>query len=152
MAQELLVCKTGMAWWNVLRGRIFTIGQRIANDMREDNAFGIKDWVRLIAAVAWFVVFLKWPRLTGGVTLLAVGGAMIAFNAVIFWRTVVRKDSAPSVAPIFGGVLAAVGLALLPVEGIWKWAWIPLLLDWGGLSMLVAAWVNNREQKKPRPG
>ena len=117
--------------------------------MQEDNAFGIKDWIQLIATLAWFVVFLKWPRLTGGVSLLAVGGAILAFNAMIFWQTVIRKDSAPSVAPIFGGVLAAAGMALLPVEGLWKWAWIPLLFDWGGLPMFVAAWINYLIQKKP---
>ena len=120
--------------------------------MREDDAFGIKDWMRLIAAVAWFVVFLKWPRLTGGVTLLAVGGAMTVFNAMIFWQTVVCKGHAPAVAPMFGGVLAATGMALLPVDGIWKWAWIPLLLDWGGLPMFVAVWINNLIQKKLRSG
>ena len=118
----------------------------------DDSTFSIKDWLRLIAAVAWFVVFLKWPRLTGGVSLLAVGGAMMAFNAVIFWHTVIRKDSAPSVAAIFGGVLAAAGMALLPVEGLWKWAWTPLLLDWGGLPILVAAWIDNRKQNKPSSG
>ena len=115
----------------------------------DDSTFGIKDWLRLIATLAWLIVFITWPRLTGGVTLLVGGGAMMAFNAMIFWRTVVCKGHAPAVAPIFGGVFAAGGIALLPVDGIWKWAWIPLLLDWGGLPIFVAAWIDNHKQKKP---
>jgi hypothetical protein len=81
-----------------------------------------------------------WPRLTAAVSLLIVGGGFIAFNAWIFWQTVIRKAHAPAVAPIFGGIIAAAGVAILPVTGIWKWAWIPLLIDWGGLPMFVAAW------------
>jgi hypothetical protein len=112
----------------------------------KDDGFKSKDWLRLIATVAWLVVFVMWPRLTAGITLLIAGGAMMAFNAMIFFETVVRKRQASSVAPIFGGILAAAGIALLPIDGVWKWAWIPLLLDWGGLPVLVTVWRASRNQ------
>ena len=105
--------------------------------MENDERFGGKDWIRLIAGVAWLIALAAWPRVTGGVSLMIAGGAMMAFNAMIFWASVVQKGHAPAVAPIFGGILAAAGIALLPVEGIWKWAWLPLLLDWGGVPMFV---------------
>ena len=120
--------------------------------MKKQKRFGINDWLRLIATVAWLVVFVSWPRMTAGLSLLAVGAAVIVFNAMIFRARVVKNDDAPAVAPLFGGVFAAAGMVMLPVEGIWKWAWIPLLLDWGGLPMFVAAWFNNRKQKKRRSG
>jgi len=31
---------------------------------------------------------------------------LIAYNAMIFWQTVVCKGDGPSVAPVFGGIIA----------------------------------------------
>ena len=112
----------------------------------EDKGFTRKDGLRLIATVAWLVILVNWPQLTAAITLLIIGGAFIAFNAFIFWQTVILKGNAPAVAPIFGGILAAAGIALLPIAGIWKWAWIPLLIDWGGLPMFVRAWYESRRR------
>jgi hypothetical protein len=81
---------------------------------------------------------VNWPQLIFAVVLLVVGGAFIAYNAMIFWLTVVQKEDAPSVAPIFGGVIAAVGIVALPVTGSWQWAWIPLLIDWGGFRIFLS--------------
>ena len=111
-----------------------------------DDSWTPKDSLRLVAVIAWLIVLVIWPRLTAAITLLSVGGAFIAFNAWIFWETVVLKGNAPAVAPIFGGVLAAAGMVILPVPGIWKWAWIPLLIDWGGLPMFVRAWYESRRK------
>jgi hypothetical protein len=97
------------------------------------------DWLRLISTVAWLVIFVIWPRLTFAVTLLIIGGVFIAFNVMVFWVTVVRREHAPSVAPIFGGIIAAAGIVALPVTGSWKWAWVPLMIDWGGLPRFLAA-------------
>ena len=104
-----------------------------------DNGFSRSDWLKLVLTITWLVVFILWPRLTLAVTLLATGGTMIAYNTMIFWLTVVRRDHAPSVAPIFGGVIAAAGVALLPLAGSWQWAWVPLMIDWGGLPRFLAA-------------
>lgn len=42
---------------------------------------------------------------------------------------------------------AAASIALLPVTGTWKWAWIPLLLDCGGLPMLLRAAIERHRKK-----
>ena len=105
--------------------------------MADNEKFGIRDWLQLLAAIAWLLVFVKWPQMVFAITLLVIGGVFIAFNAMIFWATVVHKGEAPAVAPIFGGIIAGIGVAILPLAGGWKWAWIPLLLDWGGLPMFL---------------
>lgn len=97
------------------------------------------DWLRLVLGVAWLVALAVWGQLTLALTLIAIGGAFIAVNAAIFWITIVRKERFSSVVPIFGGLLAAAGIALLPIAGSWKWAWIPLAIDWGGLPHYLAA-------------
>ena len=98
-------------------------------------------------AVAWFAIFVLWSQIVFASTLLIIGSAFIAFNAVIFWRTVVRKEHAPSVAPIFGGVFVAAGIAILPISESWKWLWTPLLIDWGGIPFYLSSWYTAR--KKP---
>jgi hypothetical protein len=98
------------------------------------------EWLRLFAVIAWLIVFVLWPRSTTAITLLLAGAAFISFNAMVFWETIVRKDHAPAVLPIFGGILGAAGIALLPFPEAWIWAWVPLVIDWGGLPRLIAAW------------
>lgn len=95
--------------------------------------------VRLAVSLVWLVVFVTWPRPTAAVTLLGIGGGMIVYNALVFRDTVVRGGDAPSVLPLFGGIIAAAGVVVLPVQGAWMWAWLPLLIDWGGLPMLMMA-------------
>jgi len=87
---------------------------------------------------------VNWVQLVFAVALLLVGGVLIAYNAMIFWLTVVRKEEAPKVAPIVGGVIAAAGIVALPVDGSWTWAWVPLLIDWGGLRIFVSHWMSRR--------
>ena len=55
---------------------------------------------------------MDWLQLLFATVLLIIGGVFIAYNALIFWLTVVQKEHAPSVAPIVGGVIAAIGAAL----------------------------------------
>jgi hypothetical protein len=88
--------------------------------MNDEERFGIKDWLRPVATIAWLIVFISWPRVTGSVTLLASGVTLMVYNATIFRARIVNNDDAPAVAPVFGGILAAAGIAILPVEGIWK--------------------------------
>jgi len=42
-----------------------------------------------------------------------------------------RGGAAPSVIPVFGGILGAVGVWLWPYHDLASWAWAPLLLDYG---------------------
>lgn len=86
---------------------------------------------------------MNWVQLVFSVALLVIGGMLIAYNAMIFWLTVVQKEEAPSVAPIFGGVIAAAGIAALPITGSWQWAWVPLLIDWGGFRIFLAHWFSS---------
>lgn len=111
--------------------------------MTASDSFGVKDWLRFLAVVAWLVIFAFWPQTTFAITLLLVGMVFIAFNAMVFWGTVIRKEEASSVAPIVGGIIAAGGITLLPLSGSWKWAWVPLVIDWGGIPMLLA-WYTKR--------
>lgn len=108
--------------------------------MADKESFGALDWLRLLSTVAWLVIFVNWPQFTFAVTLLIIGGALIAYNAMVFWLTVVCKEEASSIAPIFGGVIAAAGIVILPVSDSWMWLWIPLVMDWGGLPHLLTAW------------
>jgi len=112
----------------------------------EDEGFSVIDWLRLIASVTWLIVFINWPQLTFSITLLAVGTGMIGYNVMIFWQTEIRHSGAPSVLPLFGGILAAIGIAILPMEGSWKWVWLPLALDWGGVPMLLVSLVDKRDR------
>ena len=57
--------------------------------MANPNTFGIKNWLRLIATVVWIVIIVFWPRITFGVTFITMGSAAIAYNAMIFWNTVI---------------------------------------------------------------
>ncbi len=112
--------------------------------MADSDTFDFLDWIRLLSTVAWLVVFVIWPQMVFGITLLIIGGVFIAYNATIFWLTVVRKEHASSVAPIFGGVIAAAGIAILPVSESWKWLWIPLVIDWGGIPFFLSGWYSTR--------
>jgi len=104
----------------------------------EDEGFTRTDWIRLIATIAWLAIFVYRPQLIMAVTLLVIGFGMIVYNAINFWTTVLRKEESSSVVPIAGGVIASIGVAIIPLDGIWKWAWIPLMLDWGGLPFYLA--------------
>ena len=111
------------------------------------------DVLRLVGTLAWLAVFIVHPRLTLAVTLLLIGSGFIVFNAMILLGRLRGQVEGPSVAPVFGGLFAATGVALLPVEGAWHWAWVPLLLDWGGLPMFLYggarclwAWVSGRRR------
>jgi len=87
---------------------------------------------------------VNWIQLIFASALLAIGGVFIAYNAMIFRLTVVRKEDAPSVAPIVGGIIAAAGVVTLPVMSSWHWAWVPLLVDWGGLPSFLYHWLIER--------
>jgi hypothetical protein len=76
---------------------------------------------------------LRW--IPGGAT-LALGGFIALGNWVTLVGIIVAKRSS-SFVPFIGGVLAAIGMLLLPVADLWKWAWIPLIADFGTLPMWI---------------
>lgn len=83
---------------------------------------------------------MLWLRTAIAILLLLLGGFCLAVNAWIFWRSAVSRKRAPSVIPFVAGLLASVGLVLLPFYGTMYWFWIPLALDWGGLPGILVAW------------
>ena len=106
--------------------------------MTDKERFNARDWLRLLATVAWLGIFVFWPRITLGATFIIVGLIPLAYNAMVFWETVITRGSGPSAVPLVGGVAVGMGMLLLPIENAWHWAWIPLLLDWGGLPVMMA--------------
>ena len=66
------------------------------------------------------------------VVLLLVGGFVIIMNWVIIYYSLVKKKHS-SWAPLAGGVFAAVGLAILPIAGVAKYWYVPLIVDYGCL-------------------
>lgn len=91
---------------------------------------------------------MTWVQLLFATSLMVVGGVFIAFNAMILWLTVIRRREAPSAAPIVGGLIASAGVISLPVASSWHWAWVPLLLDWGGLPAFIYYWVLGRRAQE----
>ncbi|MBZ0134916.1 MAG: hypothetical protein K8I27_00920 [Planctomycetes bacterium] len=57
--------------------------------------------------------------------MLAYGNGWIAFQQIVL------RKKAPSWIPLFGGFAGACAVIIAPVDGLWVWAWIPLLIDWG---------------------
>ncbi len=59
---------------------------------------------------------------------------------------VLRPQLVFAITSLFGGIIAAGGVARLALPGASKWAWIPLVIDWGGLPMLLGAWLTERQK------
>jgi hypothetical protein len=64
-------------------------------------------------------------------SLIALGGfvALMNWAIVIRWLFGTRKHS--SWVPLFGGIVAAIGVAIVPSSSVRPFWWIPLLIDWG---------------------
>ena len=56
-------------------------------------------------------------------------------NWIIFFNGIFKKRQS-SWIPLMGGVFTAIGLASLPIKGLWKFWWLPLIIDWGCLPGL----------------
>jgi hypothetical protein len=74
------------------------------------------------------MLVLRW---SAAAVLAAVGGWVIAVN----WMIVLRLGG--SLVPLVGGLLVALAVALVPWEGLRGWWWVPLVVDWGCMPMLV---------------
>jgi hypothetical protein len=76
---------------------------------------------------------LRWAI---GVAALILGGMISLGNWITLIGVIVTKRSS-SFVPFVGGVLAAIGIFVLPISGLWKWAWIPLVADLQSLPITV---------------
>jgi hypothetical protein len=77
---------------------------------------------------------LRWAI---GVAALILGCMISLGNWITLIGVIVTKRSS-SFVPFVGGVSAAIGIFVLPISGLWKWAWIPLVADFQSLP--ITAW------------
>jgi hypothetical protein len=82
------------------------------------------------------------------ILLLVFGVYVMAVNWYVFIQNHIIKKTWSSCITLLGGVAASVGLLLLPIEGIAKFAWLPLILDWGSLPVIVVSVVIYLRSKK----
>jgi hypothetical protein len=64
---------------------------------------------------------------------------IVALNAVVFLKGLVRRTSTPSPIPLLGGCAGVFALLTLPVSLIHPYWFVPLIVDWGGLPCIVYA-------------
>jgi hypothetical protein len=74
------------------------------------------------------ILILRWLV---SAALMLVGGWAILGNWVI------ACTRSGSLIPFFGGIFVAVGIVVLPIEGIRGLWWIPLLIDLGCMPVLL---------------
>ncbi len=86
------------------------------------------------------MLFLRWIL---GCVVLTYSICLMGFNNIIFWKSIVKREKAPSWIPLVGGVSAALAFLALPIIPLHKWWWLPLILDWGSLPGIVVTLIWN---------
>lgn len=81
--------------------------------------------------------YVKLGRIAIGALLIALFCGIAYFNAISLWKRNIRGERYPSGVPLVGGLFGAIGLWLLPVPGIARFAWLALVLDYGSLPYLL---------------
>lgn len=71
--------------------------------------------------------------------LIALSIYLVVMNGMVFLNNYVFKKQWVSAIPIIGGISGAVGLALVPIHDIWRFAFIPLIIDWGCLPVVLVS-------------
>src|SRR2546423_1733520 len=87
--------------------------------------------------------------------LLGLGTWIVGVNLTIFWFAAVRRKHTSSVTPFLGAALVGAGLLLLPLSNTSRWWWIPFVVDWGSLPVVVASviwWIARRKKEHPSQG
>ena len=69
------------------------------------------------------------------IVLIVLWFLIVLINARSFYDTHIRRRFASSI-PIIGGLLGAVGCYQIP--SLRKWCWVPVLLDYGSITFLLA--------------
>lgn len=72
---------------------------------------------------------------------------MAGMNWAVFVNNYILKKKWTSAVPLLGGVAGVLGVLLLPIAGSWRFAWIPLIADWGSLPVIVVSLICARRQK-----
>lgn len=71
--------------------------------------------------------------------LIALSIYLVVMNGMVFLNNYVFKKKWVSAIPIIGGISGAVGLTLVPIHDIWRFAFIPLIIDWGCLPVVLVS-------------
>ena len=92
---------------------------------------------------AWLAIRWCIGLLLGMLSLLTLIGQI---SCIIL---VVRRRISTSVIPFLGGMSGAIALVAWPVEGVWRWFWLPLLFDAAvfGLLVTILSRRNTKRQK-----
>jgi hypothetical protein len=83
-------------------------------------------------------LIMKWTisLFFGSIFLLVAG-----MNAIVFWRSTIRRKEAGSWVPLLGGVAGVTSLLTVPITNWSRLWWLPLVLDYGSIPGLVHALV-----------
>ena len=69
--------------------------------------------------------------------LFALFWGLCAGNNWFYVIQACRRMGSTSLTLILGGIAGALALFVAPVDGLWQWFWVPMLLDPGCLPALV---------------
>lgn len=84
---------------------------------------------------------------TFGIGLLLIGSLLTFANYVILYVQLFRKRTS-SFAPLLGGLFICGGMLLLPIAGLWRFAWIGLLIDFGCAPLMtMTLWCHLRHKE-----
>lgn len=86
------------------------------------------------------------------------GGVFMAFGilcAIGNWGILIslvltKREGGVSFIPVIGGICITVGALVLPLSGLWRWAWIGLLVDFGCVPLFAWAALAEVYQKHKR--
>ena len=60
--------------------------------------------------------------------------------------SVAKRGVSISVIPFVGGVSGALAFLVLPIEGVWRWFWLPPLIDLSSF-LILASMLSRRNAK-----
>lgn len=84
------------------------------------------------------------------VCLLLLFALLCVSHLVIAYQRIIKRAPGWSAVPLVNVVIGVVGFRLLPDEGLRAVWWLPLLLDWGGVPLLLEFVVHHLVHRGPR--
>ncbi len=72
-----------------------------------------------------------------GILFLVFGTYMSAMNWACFVNNVIPSRRFASVVPLVGGISGSIGVICLPISGVWKYFWIPFIVDYGSIPLIL---------------
>ncbi len=73
------------------------------------------------------------------VPMLLLATYLTYVNWSVFVNNYILKKPFVSAVTFGGGILGGLGLILLPIEGLWKWFWVPSCIDWGSFPVVIVS-------------